>query len=86
MLKTYAVKSVFNYLKKEDGNWNSWSVWSPCTKTCGSGLRARNRDCNNPVPSNGGKACAGDPSDFQACNPTACPTVSPGTYVQVRSI
>uniref|UniRef100_K1PWH9 Hemicentin-1 n=1 Tax=Magallana gigas TaxID=29159 RepID=K1PWH9_MAGGI len=66
----------------KDGNWNSWSIWSPCTKSCGSGVRARNRDCNNPVPSNGGKGCAGDPSDFQTCNPTACPTVAPGTYVQ----
>ncbi|XP_061171858.1 uncharacterized protein LOC133181356 [Saccostrea echinata] len=66
----------------KDGGWSSWSVWSPCTKTCGSGTRTRNRDCNNPVPSNGGNMCPGDPTEFQACNPTACPTVAQGTYVQ----
>jgi hypothetical protein len=45
-----------------------WSQWSSCNVTCGGGTQTR--DCNNPVPSNGGAQCAG--ASTQACNTQAC--------------
>ncbi|XP_013418821.1 A disintegrin and metalloproteinase with thrombospondin motifs adt-2 isoform X2 [Lingula anatina] len=40
-----------------DGNWSDWSSWSDCSATCGSGLKTREKLCNNPAPSNGGSYC-----------------------------
>ncbi|KAK7904637.1 hypothetical protein WMY93_017244 [Mugilogobius chulae] len=32
-----------------DGSWGSWSKFGTCSRTCGGGVRARNRQCNNPA-------------------------------------
>ncbi|RXG71912.1 A disintegrin and metalloproteinase with thrombospondin motifs 12 [Armadillidium vulgare] len=42
------------------GNWGEWSPWSPCSRSCGAGVEAATRHCDNPPPSNGGKYCTGD--------------------------
>ena len=31
-----------------DGNWDDWSAWTPCTRTCGGGVKSRQRYCTNP--------------------------------------
>ncbi|XP_063795362.1 complement component C8 beta chain [Pseudophryne corroboree] len=46
-----------------DGNWNCWSSWTPCS----GGNQSRQRQCNNPSPQNGGRACDGAPSDSRKC-------------------
>ena len=33
----------------------------------------RNRTCNDPLPSGGGRPCAGDYSEVHLCNQLACP-------------
>ncbi|XP_053304065.1 complement component C7 [Spea bombifrons] len=48
-----------------DGSWSCWSSWSTCLS--GSGRRVRNRVCNNPPPSGGGKKCIGDSIESQQC-------------------
>jgi len=58
-----------------DGNWNEWTNWSPCSKTCAGGERWRERACDNPPPSNGGKYCEGEGEDAEACNEEACQPV-----------
>ena len=57
-----------------DGLWVSWSTWSQCSATCGSGTQFRTRKCLF-IPSGAphGKNCTGLGSDQQTCNTNACP-------------
>ena len=56
-----------------DGNWGDWKEWTKCSKTCGSGKRSRTRDCNNPAPALGGKACPGSSMESGVCKTNSCP-------------
>ncbi|OWK13609.1 ADAMTS3 [Cervus elaphus hippelaphus] len=35
--------------QKQDGNWGSWTKFGSCSRTCGTGVRFRTRQCNNPT-------------------------------------
>lgn len=65
------MKDTF-YMTGIDGNWTSWSSWTPCSVTCGTGIETRTRNCSNPTPENGGQACSGQGIDTRQCNNTAC--------------
>lgn len=56
-----------------DGQWNSWSSFTPCGRSCGGGFRYRERQCVNPTPSNCGRDCAGQSIDIKFCNFQPCP-------------
>ncbi|XP_048581714.1 uncharacterized protein LOC5511228 isoform X2 [Nematostella vectensis] len=56
-----------------DGNWGTWGTWSNCTASCGRGFVKRSRVCNSPLPSNGGKPCAGFAHETAECVMTPCP-------------
>ncbi|XP_066942937.1 hemicentin-1-like isoform X1 [Macrobrachium rosenbergii] len=56
-----------------NGGWSSWSAWGSCTATCGGGQRRRFRSCDNPAPSQDGRACTGPDTDTEACNSHKCP-------------
>ena len=56
-----------------DGIWSTWSRWSDCTKSCSGGRKSRTRTCSNPLPSNGGKMCAGNISETEECQDIPCP-------------
>ncbi|XP_036343293.1 A disintegrin and metalloproteinase with thrombospondin motifs 20, partial [Rhagoletis pomonella] len=58
------------------GGWGAWSAFTPCSLTCGGGVQESQRECNNPLPKNGGKYCAGSRKKYRSCNTHACP---PGT-------
>lgn len=49
-----------------NGAWGAWTPWSSCTATCGAGLSQRQRRCDNPPPSNGGKV------NVRHCVPLTC--------------
>ncbi|XP_026233692.1 ADAMTS-like protein 5 [Anabas testudineus] len=51
--------------------WATWSGWSVCSRSCGSGASVRTRTCitRNPV----GGPCAGDPRQYKICNTKECP-------------
>lgn len=56
-----------------NGGFSSWSSFSACSKSCGGGLKMRQRACTSPTPLNGGKNCTGLFIDSQACNTNVCP-------------
>uniref|UniRef100_A0A7N8X2L5 ADAM metallopeptidase with thrombospondin type 1 motif, 3 n=1 Tax=Mastacembelus armatus TaxID=205130 RepID=A0A7N8X2L5_9TELE len=58
---------------KQDGVWSPWSKYGSCSRSCGTGVRFRTRQCNNPVPSNGGQDCPGVNYEYQLCNTDDCP-------------
>uniref|UniRef100_A0A8C2APP9 ADAM metallopeptidase with thrombospondin type 1 motif, 3 n=1 Tax=Cyprinus carpio TaxID=7962 RepID=A0A8C2APP9_CYPCA len=58
---------------KQDGAWSTWSKFGSCSRSCGTGVRFRTRQCNNPVPSNGGQDCPGVNYEYQLCNIDDCP-------------
>jgi len=49
--------------------WQLWSTWNRCSKTCGSGTRRRTRSCTN------GPGCSGLNEDTEICNATKCPGI-----------
>uniref|UniRef100_F7B5R7 ADAM metallopeptidase with thrombospondin type 1 motif 2 n=1 Tax=Ornithorhynchus anatinus TaxID=9258 RepID=F7B5R7_ORNAN len=60
---------------KQDGNWGAWSKFGACSRTCGTGVKFRTRQCDNPHPANGGRTCMGPNYEFQLCNTQECPSV-----------
>ena len=63
----------FNFPTLEvDGDWSEWCTFTPCSVTCGGGVRYRNRTCTNPPPQSGGQDCLGPSSELQKCNTESC--------------
>ncbi|CAG02879.1 unnamed protein product [Tetraodon nigroviridis] len=58
---------------KVDGRWGKWGQFGSCSRTCGGGVQLSRRECNNPVPSNGGKYCQGVRVKYRSCNLNHCP-------------
>ncbi|KAF7655847.1 hypothetical protein LDENG_00049570 [Lucifuga dentata] len=56
-----------------DGRWGRWGLFGSCSRTCGGGVQLSKRECNNPVPSNGGKYCQGVRVKYRSCNLSHCP-------------
>lgn len=56
-----------------DGGFAEWSGWSQCTRSCGAGIKTRNRTCDKPIPRHGGKPCDGHFIDYLNCNIHLCP-------------
>merc|ERR1712055_558732 len=59
---------------KVNGGWSSYSEYTKCSKTCGTGYQYLKRTCNNPAPKNGGANCAGSWYTYVKCNTKACVT------------
>uniref|UniRef100_A0A1B0GN96 ADAMTS cysteine-rich domain-containing protein n=1 Tax=Phlebotomus papatasi TaxID=29031 RepID=A0A1B0GN96_PHLPP len=64
-------------LKPVDGGWGPWSSYSECSRSCGGGVHAITRECNNPEPTNGGKYCVGERKHYESCNTHNCPVGTP---------
>ncbi|KAK3598054.1 hypothetical protein CHS0354_042427, partial [Potamilus streckersoni] len=59
-----------------DGQWSAWTAWDICSKTCGTGgITERQRTCNNPAPSAGGKDCVGGHVETQNCSGSQDPQI-----------
>ncbi|KAK1804810.1 hypothetical protein P4O66_003652 [Electrophorus voltai] len=47
--------------------------WGACSVSCGTGVQKRLRQCNNPLPANGGRHCMGSSSETRSCQGKPCP-------------
>ncbi|KAH0615384.1 hypothetical protein JD844_004567 [Phrynosoma platyrhinos] len=54
------------------GQWGSWTPFSACSRSCGGGVVARWRQCNNPRPAFGGRPCDGEEMQAELCNVQPC--------------
>ena len=36
---------IYQFLVETMINWTAWSDWSPCSKSCGIGMKQRSRNC-----------------------------------------
>lgn len=55
-----------------DGGWSDWSAWGECSESCGTGLKRRHRECDNPVPFRSGKNCLGNNEQTDQCTLRTC--------------
>uniref|UniRef100_A0A3Q0RHB0 ADAM metallopeptidase with thrombospondin type 1 motif 9 n=1 Tax=Amphilophus citrinellus TaxID=61819 RepID=A0A3Q0RHB0_AMPCI len=55
-----------------EGAWGVWSPFGTCSRTCGGGIKIAMRECNRPVPRNGGTYCVGRRMKFRSCNSEPC--------------
>ncbi|XP_068529889.1 thrombospondin type-1 domain-containing protein 1 [Anas acuta] len=62
--------------------WSLWQPWSPCSVTCGDGVRERFRECLTSSPANPG--CAGPPRETSSCSLEDCLAVKPSTPPSVQ--
>uniref|UniRef100_A0A3Q2QED6 ADAM metallopeptidase with thrombospondin type 1 motif, 12 n=1 Tax=Fundulus heteroclitus TaxID=8078 RepID=A0A3Q2QED6_FUNHE len=60
-----------------NGGWGPWEKWSHCSRTCGTGVQAAERECNNPKPEFGGKYCTGERKRYRTCNTKPCQNEKP---------
>ncbi|XP_066544690.1 SCO-spondin [Amia ocellicauda] len=58
---------------QRDGGWSAWSSWTDCTKSCGGGVRSRQRECDSPEPEAGGDYCEGLSTEVISCHTEHCP-------------
>ena len=70
------IQSLVTYKLIVDGGWSDWSNYDECTVTCGTGSQSRSRECDSPVPSNGGSTCSGETSERRDCKDIECPGMS----------
>ncbi|KAJ6651841.1 hypothetical protein lerEdw1_016437 [Lerista edwardsae] len=62
------------------GQWSGWTPYGSCSRSCGGGVAARLRRCNNPRtsfprrPAFGGRQCEGEDVQAEMCNTQPCPT------------
>lgn len=56
-----------------NGGWGTWGLWGECSRTCGGGVQYSFRECDNPMPKNGGKYCEGKRVQYRSCNTEDCP-------------
>ncbi|KAK3093898.1 hypothetical protein FSP39_021596 [Pinctada imbricata] len=75
-------KARQNGLVVRAGGWSTWGTWQPCSRPCGTGMRWRRRECNNPTPLNHAP-CEEGAYEAETCYTRPCPTDSHDTQVLV---
>lgn len=63
-----------------NGGWGVWGPWGDCSRTCGGGVQYSFRNCDSPLPKNGGKFCEGKRIQYRSCNTDACPDTNGLTF------
>ncbi|KAG7204373.1 hypothetical protein KM043_004817 [Ampulex compressa] len=60
-----------------NGGWGQWGPMSGCSRTCGGGVKYSERECDKPLPANGGRYCIGERKRIFVCNTTPCDPTKP---------
>ena len=65
--------------------FGSWTPWTPCTVSCGGGVRTRRRKCKKESFHSVGDKCYGQSNQSQQCNRAICITTTqpPTTTPQI---
>ena len=56
-----------------DGQWNAWTNWTACSRTCGNGHQNRQRTCVYDDIAPHGADCQGSAAERQRCKESECP-------------
>ncbi|CAG2242596.1 unnamed protein product [Mytilus edulis] len=58
-----------------NAKWNTWTEWSSCSKSCGTGEQVRTRNCINQLNTTDGFFidCEGSSEESRVCNTIQCP-------------
>ncbi|RXM99523.1 Papilin [Acipenser ruthenus] len=54
-------------VKRQGDYWAPWGEWGECSRTCGSGITTRSRQCYSSR-TDGGTSCVGPTRNFRSCN------------------
>ncbi|XP_051864693.1 A disintegrin and metalloproteinase with thrombospondin motifs 12 isoform X1 [Drosophila albomicans] len=65
-----------------NGGWGNWSEWSECSRSCGGGVSTQQRECDSPLPANGGVFCIGERKRYKICRKRPCPEHEPSFRAQ----
>ncbi|XP_076665038.1 A disintegrin and metalloproteinase with thrombospondin motifs 7-like [Andrena cerasifolii] len=60
-----------------NGGWGAWGPLSACSRTCGGGIKVSERECDKPIPANGGRYCLGERRKITFCNTAPCDVTAP---------
>ena len=74
LMNSFLLRYIFHCFKV-NGGWSAYGSYSPCSKTCGGGVKTRRRTCTKPAPANGGANCVGPAILITSCNANKCPGI-----------
>lgn len=74
--KTCVALIQFSFPFPVNGGYTEWNNWSPCSVSCGKGIKTRQRFCTNPEPAYGGVGCGhlGSAEETLECYDVNCPS------------
>lgn len=74
--KTCVALIQFSFPFTVNGGYTEWNNWSPCSVSCGKGIKTRQRFCTNPEPAYGGVGCGhlGSAEESLQCYDVNCPS------------
>ena len=53
--------------------WSQWGGFTPCSRSCGGGVRSKVRECVLPDLRSGESQCEGEAEFTEDCNTQTCP-------------
>ncbi|KAM6905933.1 papilin b, proteoglycan-like sulfated glycoprotein [Lycodopsis pacificus] len=74
LLQLLAVPA-FTLTRPTHDNWGEFGAYGTCSRTCGTGVAMRTRNCITSR-TDGGHNCIGSSKSFRTCNTQACPVGS----------
>uniref|UniRef100_A0A8C8VMQ0 Circumsporozoite protein n=1 Tax=Pelusios castaneus TaxID=367368 RepID=A0A8C8VMQ0_9SAUR len=69
-------------IRRNIETWGLWQPWSPCSVTCGDGVRERHRECLTLLPTKSG--CPGTPTETSLCSLEECSPIKPPTPPSIQ--
>ena len=77
------IRAIVSFYILVHGGWADWSNWDECSRTCGTGLMKRSRQCSNPYPGPYGNPCFGDYTETKQCLLQECMLMGVYLYIQI---